>query len=150
MIVDLLRLWFSFLRSTSGCSFRLPCTCDVQFEHEGVTVGSLVLCLRFEFEVRWVHVQWYQTDTLGEDFVLDHGSIIPDEDMFDGDCRDLAYDEEMKIFPEGEAERTYRTSAMSILRNAFAMDASTPTRSNWTDRCDSLLTLTCKFCEDER
>jgi hypothetical protein len=83
---------------------------------------------------------------MSKDFVLDHGSVVPDVYMFDGNCRDLVYNERMKISPEREAERTYRTSAMSILRKAFAMEASTPTRSNWIDRCDSLLTLTCNFC----
>lgn len=34
------------------------------------------------------------------------------------------------------------TSAIMILRNAFAIDASTPTRSNSTDRCDSRFTST--------
>lgn len=37
-----------------------------------------------------------------------------------------------------------------ILRNAFAIDASTPTRSNSTDRCDSLFTSTLRFYSGQR
>ncbi len=39
------------------------------------------------------------------------------------------------------------TSAINIRLNAFAIDASTPTRSNSIDRCDSLFTKTFKFCD---
>ena len=130
MVIDILWLRFSLLRSTSHRSFRFPCARDVQLEYKGVSVGGLVLCVRFEFKVRRIRIQWDQTDTLGKDFVLDHGGVVPDVYMFDGDCRDLVYDKGMKTLPEGKAKRTYRTSAMSILRKAFAMDASTPTRSN--------------------
>lgn len=149
VVIDLLWLRFRFLRSTSDCGFRFPCTHDIQLEYEGVTVGGLVLCVGFEFKVRRIRAQWNQADTVSKDFILDHGSVVPNIYMFDGNRRDLVYGEAMKFFPEGEAERTYRTSAMSILRKAFAIDASTPTRSNWIDRWDSLLILTCNFCEDE-
>ena len=87
---------------------------------------------------------------MSKDFVLYYGSVVPDVHMFDGDCRDLVHDEEIKILPGGETEETYRTSAMSILLKAFAMEASIPTRSNWIDRCESLLTFTWSFCRDDR
>lgn len=38
-----------------------------------------------------------------------------------------------------------RTSAIIILRKALAIDASTPTRSNSTDLCDSRFTSTLRF-----
>jgi len=124
VVVDLLWLRFSLLCSANGCRFRFPCTRDVQLETKGVTVGGLVSCIRFEFEVRRIDVQWNQTDTMRENFVLNHGSVVPDVSMFDGNRWHLVCDEEMKNFPEGEAERMYRTSTMSIIQKAFAMDAS--------------------------
>ena len=101
MIVDFLWLRFSLPRPTSDCGLGFPCACDIQLEYKGVTVGGLVLRVRFEFEVGRIHIQWNQTDALGKDFVLDHGSIVPDVNVFDGDCRDLVYDGEMKKTSRG-------------------------------------------------
>lgn len=142
MVVHLLGLQYGLGHSTR---LRFPCTCNIQFKHKGVAIGGLVLWTRFEFEVRRVSVQRNQTDAVSKDFVLDNRSIVPDVYMFDGNCRNLICDEEIKKITLREAEWTYRTSAISILRRAFAMEASTPTRSNWIDRCDSLLTLMCNI-----
>ena len=95
MVVDLLWLRFSFLRSASDGGFGFPCTCDIQLEHKRVTVCGLILCFRSEFEVRRIRVQWDQGDTMSKDFVLDHGSIIPDICVFDSNCRDLVYGKRM-------------------------------------------------------
>ena len=102
MVVDFFWLRFSLFRSANYCSFGLPCTCDVQLEHKGVAVGCLILWARFEFEVRGIHVQWNQTDTVSKDFILDYGSVIPDVYIFDGNCRDLVHDEEKSKFYQDE------------------------------------------------
>ena len=44
---------------------------------------------------------------MSKDFVLDHGGVIPDVYMFDGNCRDLVYDVGMKTFPESGANVLY-------------------------------------------
>lgn len=46
---------------------------------------------------------------------------------------------------ENQANKN-QTSAIIILRNAFAIEASTPTRSNSTDRCDSRCIWTFRLC----
>lgn len=73
---------------------------------------------------------------------MDDGGVVPNEDVFDGDCRDLAWS--LAGFPGARTEAAL-TSAIIIRRNAFAMDASTPTRSNSIERCESLFTETVKF-----
>lgn len=47
--------------------------------------------------------------------------------------------------PNPSVDRTIRTSAIKILRNAFAMEASTPMRSNSIDLCERRCTRTRRF-----
>lgn len=65
------------------------------------------MCVRFEFKIRRIRVQWNQTDAMSKDFVLDHRSVVPNVYMFDGNCRDLVYNKWVKLFPaEEQSERT--------------------------------------------
>jgi hypothetical protein len=51
---------------------------------------------------------------------------------------------------DDDDETTWQTSAISIRRNAFAIDASTPTMSNYTDRLERRWIRTFNFYPCER
>lgn len=80
---------------------------------------------------------------MGQDFVLNDRGVILNVDIFDGHCWNL---DGILGHAEGECARVELTSEIITRRNAFAIDASTPTMSNSMERCDSLLTDTLMVC----
>jgi len=77
-----------------------------------------------------------------QDFVNNHGCVVPYKDMFYANRRHLQND----IIRCETMKGTGPTSAIIIRRNAFAIDASTPTISKSTECCERRCTLTFKFC----
>ena len=66
-----------------------------------------------------------------QNFIVDDGSVVEYEDVFYCYCGDLDRMSILKLV--GVLCSPRLTSESNILRNAFAIDASTPTRSNSTD-----------------
>ena len=97
----------------------------------------------FGVEPRGVDVQWDEAETLREHLVDNDARVVPHVHVLNRDTRHL---QRLGSAPgERGMYRNVRTSAMRILRKAFAIDASTPTRSNSTDRPESRVTFTCRF-----
>jgi hypothetical protein len=89
-------------------------------------------CTTFYLHESGINIEWNQTKPVREDFVDDDRSVVPYIHIFDGNSWDLL---KLKISNAGRRMKGF-TSAIRILRKAFAMDASTPTRSNSIERCD--------------
>jgi hypothetical protein len=69
-----------------------------------------------------------------QDFVYNNACVIPDINIFDTHSGYLLLNANEKS--NQDTTRTWQTSAIIIRRNAFAIDASTPTMSNSTDRLE--------------
>jgi hypothetical protein len=84
-----------------------------------------------------IDVERDKPDAVGEDLVDDHARVVPHVHALNHDRRHLR--PSARPYKKGGKART---SAMRMRRKAFAMDASTPTRSNSIDRFESRVTAT--------
>lgn len=79
-----------------------------------------------------------------EDFIHNNRRIVPHVNIFYAYSWNLGA-QLIQEWQKKTSKLIGLTSAIIILRNAFATDASTPTISKSTEVFDSLWILTCKF-----
>ncbi len=135
-VVDIQVLRFCSIFGSIGITLAFY----VDFENDGITVGSIA-CRETRLYGSRVDIEGNETETMGKNFVLDDGRVVEDIYVLNSYCRNLA-----AISTKFTARVPERTSAIIILRNALAMEASTPTISKSIERLDSRLTCTFRFC----